>query len=170
MGFFFFMPSATLDIKPLPANVKLITYAELQRNGDDRECTACPFNKKDCCSDYKCSGGYFRKVTTNTKKAATPPAIAQAVAAVTEAPITRQPATMAEKYPRYYKDVSALKEVDVYAIHQLFSIQDPSGAIQHASKKLLLSGVRTGGKSAFDDIREARDTLNRWLEINQPVQ
>lgn len=74
---------------------------------------------------------------------------------------------MAQKYPKYYKSVDGLKEIDVYAVHQLFDIQDPSGAIQHASKKLLLSGVRTGGKTKFDDIREARDTLNRWLEIHK---
>jgi hypothetical protein len=53
-------------------------------------------------------------------------------------------------------------------VHKLFNIQDPSGCIQHASKKLLLSGVRTGGKSAYDDIKEARDTLTRWLELNKP--
>lgn len=76
--------------------------------------------------------------------------------------------SMASKYPKYYKDVSHLQEVDVYAVHQLFAIADPSGAIQHASKKLLLSGVRTGGKTIYEDIREARDTLNRWLEMNQP--
>lgn len=76
-------------------------------------------------------------------------------------------APMSLLYPKYYKDVSQLNEVDVYQVHKLFNIQDPSGAIQHASKKLLLSGVRTGGKSQFDDIREARDTLNRWLEMNQ---
>ena len=69
-------------------------------------------------------------------------------------------------YPKYYKDVSDLDEIDVYAVHNLFDIQDPSGAIQHASKKLLLSGVRTGGKSVYRDIKEARDTLSRWLELN----
>lgn len=78
--------------------------------------------------------------------------------------------SMAEKYPKYYKSVKHLDVVDVYAVHQLFVINDPSGAIQHASKKLLLSGVRTGGKSVYDDIREARDTLTRWLEINPPPQ
>lgn len=79
--------------------------------------------------------------------------------------------SMSFKYPKYYKDVSELNEIDVYEVHELFQIQDCSGAIQHASKKLLLSGVRTGGKSKFDDIREARDTLNRWLEIHsrEPV-
>lgn len=77
------------------------------------------------------------------------------------------PESMSARYPRYYKYVGGIQELDVYAVHKLFNIEDPSGAIQHASKKLLLSGVRTGGKSKFDDIREARDTLNRWLELNK---
>lgn len=74
--------------------------------------------------------------------------------------------SLAERYPKYYKSVGDLEEIDVYAVHHLFQIQDPSGALQHASKKLLLSGVRTGGKSQFKDIKEARDTLTRWLQLN----
>lgn len=73
---------------------------------------------------------------------------------------------LSASYPKYFKDVSDLDSIDVYKTHELFGIDDPSGAIQHASKKLLLSGARTGGKSKFTDIKEARDTLNRWLEIN----
>lgn len=73
-------------------------------------------------------------------------------------------------YPKYYRDVSSLQWLDVYMVHKLFQIDDPSGAIQHASKKLLLSGSRTGGKSRYDDIREARDTLSRWLEMNPAPQ
>ena len=73
---------------------------------------------------------------------------------------------LAKQYPKYYKDVSNIDSIDVYGVHQIFNIEDPSGALQHASKKLLLSGVRTGGKSKFKDIKEARDTLNRWLELN----
>lgn len=72
----------------------------------------------------------------------------------------------AEKYPQYFRSVMGITHLDVYGVHQLFNVQDPSGCIQHASKKLLLSGVRTGGKSAYKDIKEARDTLNRWLELN----
>lgn len=76
--------------------------------------------------------------------------------------------SLSTKYPKYYKSVGHLTEIDVYAVHHLFAIQDPSGCLQHSSKKLLLSGVRTGGKSAFDDIKEARDTLTRWLQLNHP--
>ena len=74
--------------------------------------------------------------------------------------------SMKDKYPQYYKDVSDLDVIDVYRVHNLFNIDDSSGCLQHASKKLLLSGVRTGGKDKFKDIKEARDTLTRWLEIN----
>lgn len=77
------------------------------------------------------------------------------------------PASMSTKYPKYYKKVGKLTEIDVYAVHHLFNIQDPSGAIQHASKKLLLSGVRTGGKTMLQDIKEARDTLTRWIELQE---
>ena len=75
--------------------------------------------------------------------------------------------SLSKQYPKYYKDVRMLDGLDVYAVHQVFNIQDPSGAIQHASKKLLLSGVRTGGKSKREDIKEARDTLTRWLQIDE---
>ena len=74
-----------------------------------------------------------------------------------------------EVYPQYYKDFSDHESVDVYAIHQTFNINDPSGCIHHASKKLLLSGVRTGGKPQHTDIKEARDTLTRWLDLNPPT-
>lgn len=74
---------------------------------------------------------------------------------------------LSELYPKYYKAIpKEWDSIDVYGVHYLFKIDDPSGMIQHASKKLLLSGVRTGGKSQRDDVREARDTLNRWLQLN----
>ena len=73
----------------------------------------------------------------------------------------------AKKYDVYFKDVSELNEVDVYQVHHLFNVLDASGCLHHASKKILLPGVRTGGKERYKDIEEARDTLNRWLEINK---
>lgn len=78
----------------------------------------------------------------------------------------RESERLSDKYPQYYKPVGDLTEIDVYAVHQLFNLQDPSGCLHHSSKKLLLSGVRTGGKSAYKDIKEARDTLTRWLQLN----
>jgi len=75
---------------------------------------------------------------------------------------------MSEKYPKYYKPVPKNTEsLDVYAVCQMFPVDDATGCINHARKKLLVPGTRTGGKSALDDIREARDTLNRYLELHE---
>jgi hypothetical protein len=55
-----------------------------------------------------------------------------------------------------------MSEIDVFAINQLFQVNDPSGCLQHAIQKLLLSGNKPSSQS----IREARDTLTRWLQLN----
>ena len=77
---------------------------------------------------------------------------------------TQGDSSLSSKYPSYYKSVEHLNEIDVYAIHQLFQVEDCSGALQHASRKLLLSG--TDDQTKFQNIKEARDTLTRWLELN----
>jgi hypothetical protein len=78
-------------------------------------------------------------------------------------------ARMSFKYPKYYKAIpTGITELDIYLVCSIFQVQDYSGALHHAIKKILLPGVRTGGKSRYDDIKEARDTLSRWLEINRP--
>ena len=68
-------------------------------------------------------------------------------------------------YTDYYRDVSKLNTLDIYQLCKLFGVQDTSGALHHAIKKLLLGGTRTGQKSRHKDIQEARDTLTRWLEL-----
>ena len=65
----------------------------------------------------------------------------------------------------YFKDVSQLSEIDVYRVCQLFGVDDSSGALQHAIKKLLLPGKRGAGKNYRKDIQEAIDTLTRRLEM-----
>ena len=69
------------------------------------------------------------------------------------------------RYPEYYKDVRHLEYMDTYDVCDVFIVNDPSGATQHAIKKLLLSGTRNGGKSVEQDIREAIDSLERRLAI-----
>ena len=66
------------------------------------------------------------------------------------------------KYPHYFKDVAHLETVDVYRVLTLFKVTEP--CIQHAIKKLLCAGDR-GDKSMIKDITEARDSLNRHLEM-----
>ena len=79
--------------------------------------------------------------------------------------------SMAEMYPKYYKRIpGGVTELDVYGVCQMFPVDDPTGCILHARKKLLVPGTRTGGKSMRDDIREARDTLTRYLELTEGAQ
>lgn len=77
--------------------------------------------------------------------------------------------SLADLYPKYHKHLpEGWTTIDVYGVCELFPIHDPSGSLNHARKKLLVPGVRTGGKSMYKDVKEARDTLNRWLELNTP--
>lgn len=67
------------------------------------------------------------------------------------------------KHNHYFKDVSNLKEIDVYRVLQLFQVDDQ--ALGHAIKKLLCAGQRGAGKDHRQDIQEAIDTLQRRLEM-----
>lgn len=67
------------------------------------------------------------------------------------------------KYGKYFRDIERLKKLDVYRIFDLYGPLDH--ALEHAVKKLLLGGDRTGGKGQVVDVLEARDSLNRWLEM-----
>lgn len=67
------------------------------------------------------------------------------------------------KHSHYFKDVSGIPEVDVYRVLDLFQVTHPCA--QHAIKKLLVPGNRGGGKTSQQDVEEALDTLNRWLEM-----
>lgn len=68
------------------------------------------------------------------------------------------------KHSHYFKDVSDLDEVDVYRVCDLFEVNDNSGAIQHSLKKLLCSGQR-GAKGYRKDLEEARDSIQRKLDL-----
>lgn len=68
-------------------------------------------------------------------------------------------------YEKYFRDVKHLDKIDIYRFLDLFEVTDH--ALGHAIKKLVLSGARTGKKPLVVDVTEARDTLNRWLEMLQ---
>lgn len=68
------------------------------------------------------------------------------------------------KHNHYFKDVSNLNEIDVYAVLTLFEVNDP--CIAHAAKKLLCTGNR-GHKDFETDVQDAIDSLLRWKELNQ---
>lgn len=81
---------------------------------------------------------------------------------------TQTRSEQAMKYPQYYKAVPAhvpRDEVDTYVVNMMFPLVDDTGILLHARKKLLIPGVRSGGKTHVKDITEARDALNRWLAL-----
>lgn len=62
-------------------------------------------------------------------------------------------------------------ELDTYIVHQAFNIQDPSSCLHRASRIILMSG-QMNEESEYpkgSDIIEARNMLNRWLELNGHV-
>lgn len=75
-----------------------------------------------------------------------------------------QESLMERKHSHYFKDVRHLDYIDIYQVCKLFEVNDPSHCTQHSIKKLLMSGKR-GAKDKMKDIIEARDTLNRYLQI-----
>jgi len=71
--------------------------------------------------------------------------------------------TPARKHGHYFRGVAHLQEIDVYRVLELFNVTDQ--ALGHAIKKLVVPGMRGGGKPAIKDIQEAVDTLQRWLQM-----
>lgn len=68
----------------------------------------------------------------------------------------------ARKHGHYFKPCP-FADVDIYRVLQLFAVTDP--CLQHAVKKLLVAGGRGAGKDVSRDVKEAIDTLNRWIEM-----
>ena len=68
------------------------------------------------------------------------------------------------KHKHYFKDVSKLEEVDVYAILYLFEVTDP--CIAHVVKKLLCTGKR-GHKDFERDLQDSIDSLVRCMTLTK---
>jgi len=74
-------------------------------------------------------------------------------------------ADQAKAYPAYWREIPSNWEyLDTYRVGKLFPLADDR--LIHARKKLLVPGIRTGGKSVFKDVKEARDTLTQWMIDN----
>lgn len=77
--------------------------------------------------------------------------------------LTPEELELVTKYPHYYKDVRHLRLIDPYRVMRLYEVTDQ--AIGHTLKKVLVPGGRKKNNMR-QDIVEARDTLNRWLILN----
>ena len=62
-----------------------------------------------------------------------------------------------------YRKKFPYNEIDIYRILRLYEVTDP--CVQHAVKKLLCAGKR-GSKNYYQDIDEAKQTLERFGELN----
>ena len=67
------------------------------------------------------------------------------------------------KHRHYFKDVSNIDEIDVYAVLKLFDVTDP--CLQHIVKKALCAGKR-GHKDMMEDLQNIVDTAIRAVELN----
>jgi len=67
---------------------------------------------------------------------------------------------------KYLKTPKGLKggKLDVYSVIETFGVECP--AIQHALKKLLFPGKR-GKNETLADLDEARDAINRAVELEE---
>ena len=81
---------------------------------------------------------------------------------------TKEEPNDSRKHNHYFIDVRGLDYIDPYMIAYLYNIDDPSGATQHALKKLLVPGKR-GHKDVDTDLSNVIDTSNRLLEIKQQL-
>jgi len=66
------------------------------------------------------------------------------------------------KHSHYFKDVSGVDKIDVYAVLRLFEVTDP--CLQHIVKKALCAGKR-GAKDWAKDVQEIADTAQRLIEL-----
>ena len=62
----------------------------------------------------------------------------------------------------YIVDISKYNKLDIYRILKLYEVSDP--CLQHAIKKLLCAGKR-GQKTFLQDVNEAMQSLQRFLEM-----
>ena len=68
------------------------------------------------------------------------------------------------KYLRRIMGMIGTTHIDVYGVTETFDVRCP--ARQHALKKLLCSGLR-GKADTFQDLREARDAIDRAIQMEE---
>lgn len=71
-----------------------------------------------------------------------------------------------ESGSKYLREVVCVvgSKIDVYAVLEAFDVHCP--ARQHAIKKLLCSGIRGKG-NASQDLKEARDAIDRAIQMHE---
>lgn len=78
--------------------------------------------------------------------------------------VEEAPSAAIGEHSHYFKDVSKLEVIDVYAVLELFGVTNP--CMQHIVKKALCTGKR-GHKDFANDLQDIADTANRAVELNK---
>lgn len=81
-------------------------------------------------------------------------------------PLTTEPPTTPANYalyPHYFREVPNATHVDVNWVLEAWNVGHTVG---HAVKKLLCCGQR-GFKDKLRDLKEARDSINRAIELEE---
>lgn len=110
------------------------------------------------------SASYICEIENNKRKASAKITSRLNKVLYKEKPLTNE----TKNHNHYFIDVRGLDYIDPYMIAYLYNIDDPSGATQHALKKLLVPGKR-GHKDVDTDLNNVVDTSNRLLEIKQQL-
>lgn len=77
------------------------------------------------------------------------------------------------KYPAYWRKIpDGWQALDFYRVRAMFPLPAgyESARLDHALKKLLIPGNRTGGKSVYKDLKEAHATLGQWLREHKDLE
>ena len=65
-------------------------------------------------------------------------------------------------HKKFTNRMLATKTADVYDVINMFSVTNPM--VQHALKKLLVTGGRSGGKSELQDLKEAAMSIEQAIK------
>lgn len=85
-----------------------------------------------------------------------------------DAPSANEPQDTSPLTTSYYGEAFQPDHPDVYEVHHRFEMTDPSGALHQASRTLLLCSLPENFSDQYAQVIQARDLLNRWLELNLP--
>jgi hypothetical protein len=70
---------------------------------------------------------------------------------------------LADTYPHYYRELPRkVSHLDVYRVLDTFGVK--RSTVQHAVKKLLVTGIR-GAKNELQDLQEAKASIERAIEM-----
>lgn len=103
-----------------------------------------------------------RRITVESKEVAT--STTQPIQDSQDTAIKKEQDNAKKEFSHYHKDVSDYETIDIYDVLDIYEVTNP--AIQHAVKKLLVTGKR-GHKDIVRDLKDAYSTISKAIVIEQ---